>query len=76
VRLIGRLRTSLGFTIGLLVIRPASSAASEIPFCPDTDAVFFFTMHPEHDHAVGDRVAGDELLSLQLSRDVPGVNAD
>ena len=33
-------------------------------------------MHPEHDHAVGDRVAGGELLSLQLSRDVPGVNAD
>jgi hypothetical protein len=33
-------------------------------------------MHTENDHAVGDRVAGDELLSLQLSRDVPGVNAD
>jgi hypothetical protein len=47
-----------------------------IPFCPDTDAMFFFTLQPEHDHAVGECVAGGGLLSLQLSRDVPGVNAD
>jgi hypothetical protein len=55
---------------------PASSAASEYLFLPDTAAVFFFTLRTEHGHAVGEFAAGGELLSPQRICDVPVVNAD
>jgi len=54
---------------------PASSAASEYLFLPDT-AVFFFTLRTEHGHAVGEFAAGGELLSPQRICDVPVVIAD
>jgi hypothetical protein len=65
----------LGWPLGKMTSTSRLSP-SEYPFFPDTDTVFFFTLHAEHGHPVGEFVAGGDLLSPQLICGVPLVIAD